>query len=206
MEEHDWMVLHDVDQIPEIQANSYAKPLRPKHLVSRTSQFNYRPVFEDLAGGATIMTHEMYEQTGGFSNCFWGWGGEDENMAERIVNRYGKLERNSPELGRYTALEHQHDPRLDKTRQYKANTAQSIDGFVDGLRTLRYAIYDKRVKTYGACNTTWITADIMNRCNLLTDGALTQGSTAETAIQFFLGVLLGVGLLIFLDGIFRLNE
>ena len=38
----------------------------------------------DNVGGALAMTFEQYEQVGGYSNLFWGWGGEDNNMMARL--------------------------------------------------------------------------------------------------------------------------
>ena len=191
--EYTWMALHDVDQLPETTANSYAKPARPMHMIARTTQFGNRAVFEDIAGGATLMTHEMYNRTGGFSNCFWGWGAEDINMAERVARVYGKFPRVDPAVGRYRALEHKHLKRLDKTKQYRANEQQTLDAARDGLGTLAFSVVSKRKVRYARCTTTGYTVEVHNRCNLLNDTGLAWDYWQDKIARvLFFGALLGL--------------
>ena len=37
----------------------------------------------------------------GFSNQFWGWGGEDDDMADRIIAHNLTITRPSPDIARY---------------------------------------------------------------------------------------------------------
>jgi beta-1,4-galactosyltransferase 1 len=69
-------VFHDVDLIPEEDRNIYSCPEAPRHLSSAVSTFNYKLPYEDLFGGVTSFTKEQFEIVNGFSNLFFGWGGE----------------------------------------------------------------------------------------------------------------------------------
>lgn len=45
--------------------------------------FLHRLQYEMLVGGVLAMKKEQFETVNGFSNEFWGWGGEDDDMAYR---------------------------------------------------------------------------------------------------------------------------
>jgi len=45
----------------------------------------------------------------GFSNQFWGWGGEDDDLAKRVKHNKLQLTRPSPEVGRYTMIKHKQE-------------------------------------------------------------------------------------------------
>jgi hypothetical protein len=47
---------------------------------------SYSLMYKELVGGVLAMTPEHYKMTNGFSNSFWGWGGEDDDMETRSVD------------------------------------------------------------------------------------------------------------------------
>ncbi|ELU00145.1 hypothetical protein CAPTEDRAFT_200648 [Capitella teleta] len=57
-------------------------------------------------GGVTSFTPQQFKKVNGFSNNFFGWGGEDINMYYRIVK--AGFEKTTPSiyLGRYTTIQH----------------------------------------------------------------------------------------------------
>jgi predicted glycosyltransferase involved in capsule biosynthesis len=42
-----------------------------------------RLLYEAFVGGATIFTEEQFRRANGYSNDFWGWGGEDDDFYSR---------------------------------------------------------------------------------------------------------------------------
>jgi len=46
-------------------------------------------MYKELVGGVLAMKPHHYMKANGFSNSFWGWGGEDDDMERRysVPNR-----------------------------------------------------------------------------------------------------------------------
>jgi hypothetical protein len=76
-------VFHDVDLIPEDDRNIYSCPDAPRHLSSAVSTFKYKLPYNDLFGGVTSFSKEQFKIVNGFSNLFFGWGGEDDDLYNR---------------------------------------------------------------------------------------------------------------------------
>ena len=145
----DYVVLHDVDQVPENPANTYAWPAQPTHLCSASSQWNYRPSYGQMVGGAIIMQNKHYAKINGFSNSYFGWGQEDDDFYFRLTKggfRGGGPARLSPAIGRYKALAHKRVKDLDVTKMFKRGRkhldrqihAQGIPK--EGLSTIKFDI------------------------------------------------------------------
>ena len=43
----------------------------------------YRLPYDNYFGGAAVFTAEQFKRINGFSNLFWGWGGEDDDSYNR---------------------------------------------------------------------------------------------------------------------------
>ena len=49
---------------------------------------NFRiPVYQ-IAGGAVAISPAQFKQINGFSNNYWGWGYEDDNLSKRYVSTH----------------------------------------------------------------------------------------------------------------------
>lgn len=80
----DYVVFHDVDMIPLSVDYSYSDT--PLHL---STDFQYasdekkREVFDTYFGGVTMFPTQMFESIDGYSNKYWGWGYEDDDLLLR---------------------------------------------------------------------------------------------------------------------------
>ena len=85
----DCFIFHDVDLLPEDDRNLYTCPDQPRHMSVAVDKFKYRLPYKSIFGGVAAITRRHFKQLNGFSNMFWGWGGEDDDMSRRI--KYQKL-------------------------------------------------------------------------------------------------------------------
>lgn len=78
-------------------------------------QMHYRLPYKQIFGGVSALTKDQMIKVNGFSNEFWGWGGEDDDMFNRINYHKLKITRYSPDIARYTMLKHKKDtPNPDR--------------------------------------------------------------------------------------------
>ena len=82
----DYIVWHDIDMIPEDDSCDYSfNPENPKHLAVRISQTDYNLKYEEYFGGAVLFTKEQVYKTNGYSNDYWDWGMEDDDLFWRCA-------------------------------------------------------------------------------------------------------------------------
>lgn len=135
---YDCILLHDVDLVPEDDRNLYTCPEPPRHMSASISSHHYRLMYADYFGGVSAMTADQYRAINGFSNKFWGWGGEDDDLFRRVRYQKMNISRYPGDLGRYTMLSHKkakpsptrHRVLRKGKRRYKT----------DGLNSLKYQI------------------------------------------------------------------
>lgn len=77
----DYFVFHDVDMLPVDVDYTYEDS--PTHLASAPSQFGYELPYEGYFGGVTLFSRESFQKANGYSNGYWGWGAEDDDMLLR---------------------------------------------------------------------------------------------------------------------------
>jgi hypothetical protein len=89
----DYIVWHDIDMVPEDDSCDYSYPeSNPQHIAVNISQSDYNLKYEQYFGGAVLFTKEQVEKTNGYSNDYWDWGMEDDDLfwrcvKENMVNR-----------------------------------------------------------------------------------------------------------------------
>ncbi|XP_025423113.1 beta-1,4-N-acetylgalactosaminyltransferase bre-4-like isoform X2 [Sipha flava] len=106
LRDFDCFFFHDVDLIPENDRNIYSCPDQPRHMSVAIDKFNYRLPYVDLFGGVIGMSRNHFQLVNGFSNMFWGWGGEDDDMASRVKAHDLNITRYTPNVARYHMLTH----------------------------------------------------------------------------------------------------
>jgi hypothetical protein len=82
----DYIVWHDIDMVPEDDSCDYSYPEgNPQHIAVRISQSDYQLKYQEYFGGAILFTKEQVEATNGYSNDYWDWGMEDDDLFWRCV-------------------------------------------------------------------------------------------------------------------------
>jgi hypothetical protein len=136
----DYYVFHDVDMLP-ITAD-YSACLSPTHLVASATQFEKGIPYDTYFGGVTMFPNADFMQVNGFSNDFWGWGSEDDDLIRRCAQE--KLVITRREGGVFESLDHaiNIDPE-----SAKANYELYVKGTSDGLTTLEFKPKYKQILT-----------------------------------------------------------
>ena len=93
----DYFVFHDVDMLPEDVDYSYSN--KPLHLATHLQEHDYETTFFDYFGGVTMFTKEDFKTINGFSNEYWGWGFEDDDLLVRCLESDLDLDKNESGFG-----------------------------------------------------------------------------------------------------------
>lgn len=138
----DCFIFHDVDLLPEDDRNLYTCPEQPRHMSVAVDKFKYRLPYADLFGGVSAMSREHFKLVNGFSNVFWGWGGEDDDMANRIKAHGLHISRYPANVARYKMLTHKQEKANPKRYDFLRNGKKRFA--TDGLNNLQYELIDKQ--------------------------------------------------------------
>ena len=89
----DYIVWHDIDMIPEEGGGcDYTFPEgKPRHIATNISQMDYKLKYHEYFGGAVVFSKEHVNKTNGYSNNYWDWGMEDDDLFWRC-NKEGLTE------------------------------------------------------------------------------------------------------------------
>ncbi len=80
----DYVVFHDVDMLPidvDYSYSDYPVQLSTK-FISEDPDFT-RIIFDEYFGGVTLFPVHIFEMINGYSNEYWGWGYEDNDLLFR---------------------------------------------------------------------------------------------------------------------------
>lgn len=154
--EFDYYCFHDVDMLPVESDYSYCST--PTHLAARVEQFDWKLAYNEYFGGVTIFDRESFKLVNGYSNDYWGWGAEDDDIFRRCLIMKVPLSRKNCS---FKSLHHERkiiQNEYDKNLHRLKNFGLSIqDGkIVEGLSTLKYKV----VGTCEEIDSTAITVEI----------------------------------------------
>lgn len=89
----DYVVFHDVDMLPVYVDYSYSDvPLQLATNFVKENGDKDRTIFDEYFGGVTMFTIQDFERIDGYSNKYWGWGYEDNDLLLRCREKYIKLD------------------------------------------------------------------------------------------------------------------
>ncbi|XP_041978112.1 beta-1,4-N-acetylgalactosaminyltransferase bre-4-like [Aricia agestis] len=142
------LILHDVDLLPLDESNLYACLGQPRHMSASIDKFRFVLPYDTLVGGVLAISSDQYVQINGFSNRFNGWGGEDDDLAARILKHNLLIWRLPPHMSRYSMLPHKQEAiNADRHKIMQENLESSAR---DGMDTVRYEsvnVKDQRLYT-----------------------------------------------------------
>ncbi|XP_046653094.1 beta-1,4-galactosyltransferase 2-like isoform X1 [Daphnia pulicaria] len=138
----DCFILHDVDTLPETNYAVYKCHEDRQfalQMATYQSKRDYLSAYKGYAGGVLAVRRSQFEDVNGFSNEFWGWGGEDDDFGNRLRNKSYRV---YPELSRggyFYSLHHppeQPNPlRDDIIRKHKSSHLHG-----EGLDSVKYVV------------------------------------------------------------------
>jgi hypothetical protein len=77
----DYIAWHDVDMVPHDDNCDYSYPNEnPVHIATKLSKYEYKLGYEQYFGGVILFTKDQVEKTNGYSNDYWDWGQEDDDL------------------------------------------------------------------------------------------------------------------------------
>ncbi|XP_009327682.1 PREDICTED: beta-1,4-galactosyltransferase 4 [Pygoscelis adeliae] len=137
----DCFIFHDVDLVPENDFNIYMCDRQPKHLVVGRNNTGYRLRYQGYFGGVTALTRDQFSKVNGFSNNYWGWGGEDDDLRIRVEMQKMRVVRPSPDVARYTMIFHRRDHGNEENGERMKLLGQvSRTWKTDGLNSCSYKL------------------------------------------------------------------
>jgi hypothetical protein len=150
----DYFCFHDIDMLPASPECNYDFVEDVCKLSYHVSQFKFIPRPEDELGGVILFNSDKFQFVNGYSNNYWGWGMEDNDLALRCKIKEVPT---SIRKGQYLSLFH--TPNGDtyggtlsehtlKNKEYYHNVTQNLETFFDdGLSTLQYKIVETQKET-----------------------------------------------------------
>ncbi|XP_033029160.1 beta-1,4-galactosyltransferase 1 [Lacerta agilis] len=155
--DYDCFVFSDVDLIPMDDRNIYKCYSQPRHLSVSMDKFGFRLPYNQYFGGVSALSKEQFQKINGFPNNYWGWGGEDDDIYNRIVFKGMRISRPDAAIGKCRMIRHSRDNKNEPNPQRFnkiAHTKETMNS--DGLNTLKYTV--ERTEKYPLY--TKITVDI----------------------------------------------
>ncbi len=77
----DYVAWHDVDMIPHDNKCDYSYPKdTPIHIATKLSKYDFTMGYDQYFGGVVLFNKEQAEKTNGYSNDYWDWGQEDDDL------------------------------------------------------------------------------------------------------------------------------
>ena len=118
---------HDVDMLPLNRSCDYSLlPVGMRHLAGAAQQFGYDLPYRNYIGGVLVSTTSAFEEVNGYSNGYWGWGCEDDDLFLRTSVCGVPIQRTP---GRYLSLPHERTLRPAINQHRLATLASHVMGW-----------------------------------------------------------------------------
>ncbi|XP_075705114.1 beta-1,4-galactosyltransferase 2 [Rhinoderma darwinii] len=137
--EYDCFIFSDVDLIPMDDRNLYHCYEQPRHFAIAMDKFGFRLPYAGYFGGVSGLSKAQFMKINGFPNEYWGWGGEDDDIYNRITLNGMKVSRPDIRIGRYRMIKHERDKHNEPNPQRFTKIQNTkVTMRKDGINSLRY--------------------------------------------------------------------
>ncbi|XP_069029510.1 beta-1,4-galactosyltransferase 1 isoform X2 [Embiotoca jacksoni] len=134
-------VFSDVDLIPMDDRNTYRCFSQPRHLSVSMDKFGFRLPYNQYFGGVSSMSQEHFLKINGFPNNYWGWGGEDDDIYNRLASKGMSISRPSGDVGKCRMIRHDRDKKNEPNPQRFDRIAHTRETMhKDGINSLTYRV------------------------------------------------------------------
>ncbi|KAF7698372.1 beta-1,4-galactosyltransferase 1 isoform X2 [Silurus meridionalis] len=143
LKEYDYecFVFSDVDLIPMDDRNTYKCFEQPRHLSVSMDKFGFRLPYNQYFGGVSSLSKEQYLKINGFPNNYWGWGGEDDDIYNRVTAKGMSISRPNSAVGKCRMIRHERDQKNDPNPQRFDRIAHTRETMhKDGINSLSYEV------------------------------------------------------------------
>lgn len=132
----DYFIFHDVDLFPDKDMLRYygCYPFKPIHLAHIWTKYTYDTYF----GGVNSFNKEDFRKINGYPNDYWGWGGEDDELYDRVVNC--NLTVINPKNGKYKEMKHEKPTKEEVNPNKMKLRLQHNKWKENGLNNVKYKI------------------------------------------------------------------
>ncbi|KAL3884546.1 hypothetical protein ACJMK2_024680 [Sinanodonta woodiana] len=154
-------IIHDVDSLMMNDENLYRCGSQPRHLVTGNTKYatkdkEYGLPYKLYMSGVIALTDAQYNKANGFSNVYFGWGGEDDDFNVRVAKVGMRFVRPQENVGLYMAIPHENDSSnpINPARRGTLRSAavrQKIEGissFYKNKQKINYKRYAIEYRQY----------------------------------------------------------
>nr|CAH8876250.1 unnamed protein product [Trichobilharzia regenti] len=141
-------IFHDVDLLPLNNEIPYTCSIYPRHISLCVDKFQNRLPYIELIGGVLSIPLKIFLRVNGYSNLFWGWGAEDDDMYERLMINGVPVTRPDPDVAQFTMLKHNPSPAFHVTLRTQILSFTKVRYRLDGINSLNYTLIDSNIKMF----------------------------------------------------------
>uniref|UniRef100_UPI00358E8EDD beta-1,4-galactosyltransferase 2-like isoform X1 n=1 Tax=Myxine glutinosa TaxID=7769 RepID=UPI00358E8EDD len=139
-------IFSDVDLVPMDDHNFYHCYSQPRHFAVAMDKFGFRLPYTGYFGGVSGLSKVQFLKINGFPNNYWGWGGEDDDIYNRITLQGMKISRPDSNIGRYRMIKHHRDAKNEPNpKRFTQIHETRWTMKTDGLTSLKYQLVKKDV-------------------------------------------------------------
>ena len=166
------IIFSDIDVIPNTELMHYylTKPMIPTALAIEGTRYHSRKKNDGkpFMGAACVFTMEQFQKINGYSNSFYGWGGEDTNLALKI-NEVG-MKIGYPDKGAVIDLEEQDDISISLENKVKVILKEKKEKLAyekmaviknNGISNINYKVVTQKEHTRLSSKITHVIVDLL---------------------------------------------